>query len=66
MEHKKIFNMVILGGFLKVKPIVKLENVLEGLKKSISERYHHLIPLNEKAIHVGMKSIKPLKHIALV
>ena len=57
MENKKIFNMVVLGGFLKKKPIVKLENVIEGLKKSLSERYHHLIPLNEKAIQVGMQNI---------
>lgn len=66
MENKKIFNMVILGGFLKIKPIVKLENVVAGLKKSLSERYHHLIPLNEKAIKLGMNSIKPLKHTDLV
>ena len=59
MGNKKIFNMVILGGFLKEKPIVKLENVIEGLKKSLSERYHFLIPLNEEAISLGMKSIKP-------
>ena len=57
MENKKIFNMVVLGGFLKKKPVVKLENVIEGLKKSLSERYHHLIPLNEKAIQVGMQNI---------
>lgn len=61
MGNKKIFNMVILGGFLKVKPIVKLENVIEGLKKSLSKRYHHLIPLNKEAITMGMNSIKPLK-----
>jgi len=57
MGNKKIFNMVILGGFLKVKPIVKLENVVEGLKKSLSKRYHHLIPLNKKAITIGMENI---------
>jgi len=63
MESKKIFNMVILGGFLKKKPIVKIENVIAGLKKSLSERYHHLIPLNEKAIHVGMQNIHPYKNL---
>ncbi len=61
MGNKKIFNMIILGGFLKEKPIVKLENVIEGLKKSLSERYHHLIPLNEEAINKGMSSIIPYK-----
>ena len=63
MENKKIFNMVILGGFLQKKPIVKIENVIAGLKKSLSERYHHLIPLNEKAIHVGMQNIHPYKNL---
>lgn len=57
MGNKKIFNMVILGGFLKIKPIVQLENVIEGLKKSLSERYHHLIPLNEEAITMGMNNV---------
>lgn len=53
--------MIILGGYLKLKPIVKLENVIEGLKKSISERYHDLIPLNVEAITMGMNSIVPYK-----
>lgn len=61
MGNKKIFNMVILGGYLKVKPVVELENVIEGLKKSLSERYHHLIPLNEEAINIGMEHIKHYK-----
>ena len=61
MGNKKIFNMIILGGFLKEKPIVKLENVIEGLKKSLSERYHYLIPLNVEAINKGMSSIIPYK-----
>ncbi|WP_304200894.1 2-oxoacid:acceptor oxidoreductase family protein [Flavobacterium alvei] len=61
MGNKKIFNMVILGGYLKIKPVVKIENVIEGLKKSISERYHHLIPINLEAITLGMNSIVPYK-----
>jgi 2-oxoglutarate ferredoxin oxidoreductase subunit gamma len=61
MGNKKIFNMVVLGAFLKIKPIVKLENVIEGLKKSLSERYHHLIPLNKEAIIKGMANVSPYK-----
>lgn len=57
MGNKKIFNMIVLGGFLKIKPIVKLENVIEGLKKSLPDRYHHLIPINIEAITSGMKNI---------
>ncbi|GGK34780.1 2-oxoglutarate ferredoxin oxidoreductase subunit gamma [Yeosuana aromativorans] len=66
MDNKKIFNMIVLGAFLKIKPIVKLENVIKGLKKSLSERYHHLIPLNKEAIDTGMKHLKKFnieKHI---
>jgi 2-oxoglutarate ferredoxin oxidoreductase subunit gamma len=57
MGNTKIFNMIVLGGYLKVKPIVKLENVILGLKKSIPSRYHKLIPLNEEAIKNGMDII---------
>jgi 2-oxoglutarate ferredoxin oxidoreductase subunit gamma len=49
--------MIVLGGYLKIKPVVKLENVLEGLKKSLPARYHHLIPVNEEAIKRGMEII---------
>lgn len=57
MGNKKVFNMIVLGGFLKIRPIVKLENVIEGLKKSLPERYHHLIPLNKEAITLGMQNV---------
>lgn len=60
MESTKTFNMIVLGGFLKVRPIVKLENVLLGLKKSLPERYHHMIPMNEKALMRGMEIITQL------
>jgi 2-oxoglutarate ferredoxin oxidoreductase subunit gamma len=52
-------NMIILGGLLKIRPIVEIENVLKGLKKTLPPRHHHLLPLNEKAIHTGMELIKP-------
>ncbi|MBS4056476.1 MAG: 2-oxoacid:acceptor oxidoreductase family protein [Bacteroidetes bacterium] len=57
MGNTKIFNMVILGAYMQVKPIVLLENVIRGLKKSLPERYHKLIPLNEDAIRLGMKNV---------
>jgi 2-oxoglutarate ferredoxin oxidoreductase subunit gamma len=54
METTKTFNMIMLGAYLKIKPIVDMENVIKGLKKSLPPRYHHLLPLNEKAIKRGM------------
>jgi 2-oxoglutarate ferredoxin oxidoreductase subunit gamma len=53
----KIFNMIVLGGYLKVKPVVTLENVIQGLKKSLPARYHNMIPDNEKALKRGMEII---------
>ena len=53
----RIFNMIILGGYLAIRPVLKIENVVEGLKKSLPERHHNLIPLNQKAIITGMKMI---------
>ena len=58
MENMKTFNMIVLGGLLKVKPLVKMENVIKGLEKSLPERHHNLIPMNEKAIRRGMEIIK--------
>ncbi|MCC8143715.1 MAG: 2-oxoacid:acceptor oxidoreductase family protein [Tannerellaceae bacterium] len=57
MKNERAFNMLILGGLLKIVPMVKLENVLLGLKKSLPERHHKLIPMNEAAIRRGMEII---------
>lgn len=60
MKMQKVFNMIVLGGFMKVNPILKIENVIKGLKKSLPERYHKLIPMNEDAIKRGMEIIKKI------
>jgi 2-oxoglutarate ferredoxin oxidoreductase subunit gamma len=61
MQNPKIFNTIVLGGFLKVKPLIRFENVVKGLKKSLPERYHNLIPLNEKALIRGEEIIKEVQ-----
>nr|WP_321408684.1 2-oxoacid:acceptor oxidoreductase family protein [uncultured Carboxylicivirga sp.] len=63
MHSVKTFNMIVLGGFLKVKPVVDMNNVIEGLKKSLPERHHHLIPMNEKAIERGTQIIKEVSMV---
>ncbi|GHT39362.1 2-oxoglutarate ferredoxin oxidoreductase subunit gamma [Endomicrobiia bacterium] len=55
--NTKAFNMIVLGGLLKVEPMVELESVMKGLKKSLPERHHKLLPMNEKAILRGMEII---------
>lgn len=60
MGNQKSFNMIVLGGVLKVAPMVKLESVVAGLKKSLPERHHKLIPMNEEAIKRGMEIVKKM------
>lgn len=60
MSNVKAFNMIVLGGFLKIRPIVSLESVLSGLKKTLPPRHHNLIPMNEEAIRVGMQIIEKI------
>ena len=61
LNIQKTFNMIVLGGFIKVKPIIKIENVIKGLKKSLPERYHNLIPMNEKALKRGEEIIREVQ-----
>ena len=58
MQNEKVFNMLILGGLLGICPMVKIDNVMLGLKKSLPERHHHLLPMNEEAIRKGMEIIQ--------
>ena len=57
MKMMPVFNMMVLGGLLKVSPIVEVGNVLKALKKTLPERHHKLIPMNEQAILKGMDII---------
>jgi len=57
----KIFNMIVLGGFLKIKPLIKAEFIHKGLEKSLPARHHKLIPENEKAIEIGKEIIKAVQ-----
>ncbi|MBE6309617.1 MAG: 2-oxoglutarate ferredoxin oxidoreductase subunit gamma [Bacteroidales bacterium] len=57
MQNAKAFNMLILGALLKVRPIVAVESVVEGLKKTLPERHHNLIPMNETALQRGMELV---------
>ncbi len=58
MKNTKVFNMIVIGGLLAVKPVLEVENVIKGLEKVLPTRYHHLIPLNEDAIRRGMELMR--------
>lgn len=56
--NSKAYNMVVMGALLKAMSYkLPMENVIKGLKKSLPERHHKLIPLNEKAIEKGASLI---------
>ncbi|MDE6224701.1 MAG: 2-oxoacid:acceptor oxidoreductase family protein [Muribaculaceae bacterium] len=55
MGNSKSYNMILLGALLKASPIVSVENVMDGLKKVLPERHHHLLPANEAAIKRGLE-----------
>lgn len=57
LKSAKSYNMIILGALLKLNPIVSIESVMLGLKKSLPERHHHLLPANREAITRGMKLV---------
>jgi len=61
MKSPITFNMVVLGAYIKVNPVVEYNNVIKGLRKSLPERHHHLIPVNETAIQRGMELVREAK-----
>lgn len=58
MHNNKVFNMIILGGLLKISSMLKIDNVMKGLKETLPERHHHLLPANEEAIIRGTEIIQ--------
>ena len=46
--------MVVLGALLGIRDLVPLDAVMRGLKKTLPERHHHLLSMNEEAIQLGM------------
>lgn len=63
MGNPKVFNMIVCGSYLKVRPILSLDNVERGLQKSLPERYHKLIPLNLSAIKKGQEIVETVQTV---
>ena len=58
--NAKVYNMAVMGAYLKIKPIVSFDNIDKGLAKCIPARYSDLISLNRQAIDEGMKAVEEL------
>ncbi len=54
LGEQRAANMVALGAFLEIKPVVSVESVIETLKKIFASK-PKVIPINEKALKKGME-----------
>jgi 2-oxoglutarate ferredoxin oxidoreductase subunit gamma len=63
MGNTKVFNMIVFGSYLKIRPILSLDNVEKGLEKSLPERYHKLIPMNLDAIKKGQEIVETVHEV---
>ena len=53
MKNAKIMNMIMLGAYLKLKPVVKPDSILFALEKVLPEKYHYLLEINKQALDKG-------------
>jgi len=58
LKNVKVMNMIVLGALVKLKNAVKKDSLILALKETLPPRNHNLIPLNEKAIELGMNSVR--------
>jgi len=56
--NAKVANMVMLGAYLEINPAVKVETIIEALKKVFGPSKAHLLPLNETALRKGAEAVK--------
>ncbi len=54
----KAANMVMMGAYLAISPVVDTETVIDQLRLVFGEKKAHLIPMNRKAIEAGAQAIK--------
>ena len=52
--------MFILGGLIKILPVVSIENIKKALFHTLPERHQDLIPINEAALLKGMEIVKKI------
>jgi 2-oxoglutarate ferredoxin oxidoreductase subunit gamma len=55
LKNTKIMNMIVLGAFIGRTRVVGIESIMDALGKVLPERYHHLLPVNERALRRGME-----------
>ncbi len=56
-----MMGMILLGAFIQKTGAISIDGVLSGLKKTLPERRHNLIPLNEQALKRGYELAEAIK-----
>ncbi len=57
MGNPQVSNMAAIGGLIPTLGSVSLESLRKGLSRVLPDYRHHLIPINEEAMKLGMKSV---------
>ena len=57
MGNPQVSNMAAIGGLIPTLGSVSLESLRKGLSRVLPDYRHHLIPVNEEAMKLGMKSV---------
>lgn len=61
LGNRVVMGMILLGAFVQKTQAVKIETILDVLKKTLPERRHNLIPLNEEALRIGYRLAEKVK-----
>jgi 2-oxoglutarate ferredoxin oxidoreductase subunit gamma len=64
LESTRTYNMIMLGAYMKLKPLLKMENVVKAIETSIPKRYHHLLDENIHALELGIKLVEEAISVA--
>jgi len=58
LGNAKVANIVMLGAYLELTKAVKVESIVEALKKVFGESKSHLIPINVEALERGAQAVR--------
>jgi 2-oxoglutarate ferredoxin oxidoreductase subunit gamma len=58
LGNVRISNMVALGAYVGVKPVVRMESLLGSLKQVLSIRHKVMLDLNKRALKQGLEIVK--------
>lgn len=63
LGNDKVANMVMLGAYLELTKIVKVESVLDAFVKVFGENKSKLVPINKKALEKGAEAAKKMQAV---